>query len=475
MHGGDNVDAALGRELKNIQLDKAARKKRVERLTSEFERRIQKKEREEAQFYDLDLRVTEQQVRDPFGKDARGDENFAFYGAEFDSDASAKGYDPTWVAIASAEFDEMMLSKKDAKERNSIGGKNVRAILVDSEGRARGRVFLVRAQELEAFRHKEDNEDEAVVLMRDLVNDLRRKINIVWGDVSEKNAAANAYLQAHPEQAERLKLMIEMRNATLGPKSMYKPKPGDGCDMNVDGKPRLAQFWKDQNHGTPEKPNPVNDFPERREKKDKKWHKALMVLDKDLKATCVSPETMAASGKSYAEDIAPKVYHHVTDVVKLSHKKPIKDLNGEELSEEKIWGDMIACAQYGGDDEDRCGSTESKGYPLSKDKAIPANLCRFEEDTGNDATPAACVPKWLKKDSPDEWKDLYYGSDGLWLQEVAFVEEEMRRKLAGQSGLSAKQRIRARKMGKSGRVQDEGSARTRYVPVTARRRKQRKN
>ena len=167
--------------------------------------------------------------------------------------------------------------------------------------------------------------------------------------------------------------------------------------MNVDGKPRLAQFWKDQNHGTPEKPNPVNDFPERREKKDKKWHKALMVLDKDLKATCVSPETMAASGKSYAEDIAPKVYHHVTDVVKLSHKKPIKDLNGEELSEEKIWGDMIACAQYGGDDEDRCEAPNPRDTLCPRTKRFPPTCADSRRIPATTPHPPPACPSGSKR------------------------------------------------------------------------------
>ena len=128
MQGGENnVDVALGRQLQGIQRDRSARKKRSEALQTAFEQRIQKSERKEAQFYDLDVRVEESQITNPFGRDSRGDENFVFYGAEFDSDTS-KGYDPTWVAVTNGVFDEMMLSKKDAKARNSINGKNVRGV-----------------------------------------------------------------------------------------------------------------------------------------------------------------------------------------------------------------------------------------------------------------------------------------------------------------------------------------------------------
>ena len=466
MQGGENnVDVALGRQLQGIQRERSARKKRSEALQTAFEQRIQESERKEAQFYDLDVRVEESQITNPFGRDARGDENFVFYGAEFDSDTS-KGYDPTWVAVTNGVFDEMMLSKKDAKARNSINGKNVRGV-----GPGGRRVFLVRAAELRAFLHKEESDDEAVVMMRDLVNDLKRKIKNVWHDVRERNQLANAYLQANPEQAERLKRMIEVRNSELGPKSTYKPPAGKGCDMHSDGVPRMGADWEKQNHGTPKSPIPIDDFPERREKKDGKYHKAFMVLDKDLKATCVSPETMGRSGRSFAEEMAPNTYHHVTDVVKLQRKKPLTGLDGEEMSEEKIWGDMVACAQYGGDDADKCGSAEARQYPLSDDMATPSALCKFVEDTGNDSTPSVCAPKWLdNKETPKEWKDLYYGPNGVWLREVQYVEEEMKRKVAGLSGLTAKQRVKARRMAKTGRVSKDAFAKTRYVKVPAARR-----
>jgi hypothetical protein len=464
MQSGDNhVDLALGKQLKDIQITRSTRKKRSEALQTEFEQRMQSSERKESQFYDLAVRVEESQLSNPFGRDARGDENFVFYGGEFDSDASNKGYDPTWVAVTNGTFDEMMLSKKDAKSRNSIGGKNVRAI---GPG---GPVFLVRAAELRVFLNKEESDDDAIVMMRDLVNDLKRKIKNVWHDVREKNVLVNAYLQQHPEQAERLKRMIEVRNSDLGPKGTYKPPAGEGCDMHLDGVPQLGAHWTKQNHGTPKSPKPIDDFPERREKKDGKYHKAFMVLDKNLKATCVSPETMGRSGRSFAEEVAPSTYHHLTDVVKLQRKKPVKGLDGEELSEEKLWGDMVACAQYGGQDPDKCASPESKDYPLSKDKTTANTLCKFNEDN------QSCTPKWLEdKDTPKEWKDLYYGPNGLFMREVQYVEEEMNRKLRGMSGLTGKQRARARRMSKTGRVSKDAFIRQKYVAVPAARRSSRR-
>ena len=101
-----------------------------------------------------------------------------------------------------------------------------------------------------------------------------------------------------------------------------------------------------------------------RERRTNKWHKALPVND-----VCVSPEALGPSGKPYAQEVMPKLYHHLDEVNALTKKINARENTDadSETPEEQVWGDMVYCARPG-DDEDTCTSTKVATYPLTDDE-----------------------------------------------------------------------------------------------------------
>ena len=454
MQGGaphSPLSRQISSELHKVQRQRRGDKRNQQLLQREFERRIMDEQRKESEFMDMDINVTRAMIENPLGNEAR---NFAFFNAEQDRSNIESGLDPAWYAIPNKTFNDLLLADKTAKSRNQIDGKFVR---VNGPG---GKCFAVRGHDLEKFLSAELDPDTAEATLEGIVKDLRRKIQIMSRQIVDRQATVRQYFNADPAAELRIKEMMRKRTHFLNEKLDYKPQSGKGCDMLGD----QQDYWV-KNHGTPKKPKVISDKPAKRERAENKHHKALMVLDEKMQGICISPQQKGRRGGSYAEEVYPSTYHHMTAVNNLKRKKPIKDSEtGLDLPEERVWGDMAFCTQHGGGSEARCNSNKTEKYPLSEKSKRVSGLCRWNEDADVGSHDGVCEPRWLEG-ADDEVKDLYNSPDGFFLKEIEYIENHMRNQMLNYPNMTKEQKKKAKRLSRSHRVASTGSAPTRFIEV----------
>ena len=442
----------IGSALRHEQVVTRRDNRHKMQLQREFERRIQNEKMKSGEFEDFDIKVTADMIRSPFGNQAR---NFAFFNAEADREGIQQGLDPAWYAVEDTTFHNMQLEDKTMSSRNKINGKFVRVMGPNGE-----RVFVVRGHDLEKFLHTEKDPESAAHTLESIVNDLRRKLRMMSRQVVSKQSAVNNYLRANPAAEVRIRDMMRKRTSFLKEKLDYMPMKGKGCDMLQE--PEYQEHWKRTGHGTPKNPKPVSDLPQKRERRENKHHKALMALDDKMQGICISPEVKGPRGGSYAEEMYPRTYHHMTAVNNL--EEAVKDSEtGRELPEERVWGDMSFCVQHGGESEKRCNSYTGEKYPLTDKKKTVNALCRFNDEEEK------CEPRWLQ-DATDDLKNLYHSDNGFFLQEMEYIQQHLRNQKTGYPNMTKTQKKKAKALNKSHRVVSTDSAPTRFVEVRGRSR-----
>jgi hypothetical protein len=463
MQGGaphTQLSRQISLELHKVQRQRRGDKRNQQQLQREFERRIMNEKRKESEFMDMDINVSRAMIENPLGNEAR---NFAFFNAEQDRSNIESGLDPAWYAVPKKTFNDLLLADKTAKSRNQIDGKFVRVNLREIDGTFGGKYFAVRGHDLEKFLSAELDPDTAEATLEGIVKDLRRKIQIMSRQIVDRQSTVQQYFNADPAAEVRIKDMMRKRTHPLNEKLDYKPQGGKGCDML--GTQQEQDYWV-RNHGTPKKPKVISDKPAKRERAENKHHKALMVLDEKMQGICISPQQKGRRGGSYAEEMYPSTYHHMDAVNKLQRKKPIKDSEtGQDLPEERVWGDMAFCTQHGGGNKDRCNSTDPAKYPLTENSTKSAStLCRWNEDGDVGSYDGVCEPRWLEG-ADDEVKNLYNSPNGFFLKEIEYIENHLRNQMLNYPNMTKEQKKQAKRLSRSHRVASNKSAPTRFVEV----------
>lgn len=491
----DPLDVALGEQFINQQRVDRRKLRTHQEAEKKFKAELAAEARDEdSEYLDLDVKVNQ---RDMLGTSSSrwdvGAENWVFFGGDFDAEGVALGLDPAWYAVTPQLFEEMIIYDKDFKFKNQVDKKHVRALEAANNALTGKRVFLVRGQSLLAYFQRDIvEEDSAESALEDLVKDFERKIRAMSGQIVSGQNAAVQYLSRHKDQREKLEDFVQESRHYLGSKLRFKPFKDRGCDMVNDTD--YQSRWTDENQlnlGTPKHPRPEGNIAAQRERRENRWHAALMVLDSDLKGlTCVSPELEGRGiggtnqyGEKlvYAEEQLPQVYHDMTRVVNLGKKHDIKDEFNKTIPEEQVFGDMAFCAQHGHTNQERCEDSSKVGkYPLSDRTKLVGSVCEYVDDDDFEG----CAPRWLKN-APKEYKDLYQSPDGFFLNELAYVEDHLRKKMLGTRNMTRKEKRKLAKVEsrkKAHRIVNDDSQRENMkyravygAGVQSRRRKARRN
>ena len=428
-------------KMERQRVSEDAQKKQAE---LEFLRRMSNISLEQAndeEFYTIkDIHVTNEMIRHPL-------KNPLVLSLKDDTEASENDWDTAWVVVSNSIYTQINSTVgKRAKERNQIDGKKVRVRL--QRGHPNGsHLMCVRRETYVAWDNRKSDEEKSILLLADLVKDMKRKITMAKAIVKKDASSIKSICEQSPELCARLKDLIEEQGSFLGVKLRYKSDNNEGCDMFGEHNSRFVA-----EHGPVTEPKRLDDIPGDQELRTKKHHKAIMVLDKRGKGVCVSPELRAKSGKSYPEDHYPSTYHNMTDVINIPKEKLPMGKDGEEMPYERIWGDMAFCAQHGARDQENCKSSAEKQYPLSNKKKSISEICEWNEEADR------CDPKFGDGNdkSKEAAKKIY---PDFFDREMDYIESQM------------KARIQRRRRGKrphlphAHRVAGNGEVRGEYMKI----------
>lgn len=408
----------VSRDFAKISADKTQRSELRKKAEYDLIRKVATMDlenRDDDEFYTIkNITVTPKMISDPLN-------NALVLSLADDTDATdGNGWDRTWVAVPHAKYIQINTHSKEAEKRNKIGGKKVRVELkpgiVRSNYAEKGHMMCVRRETLVAFNNRKSDEEKGAMLLAELVADMKKKIKMAKAVVNKDGATIAQYAMSRdPELARRVKQQILENGSFLGVKLRYTADPKTGCDMFGT---KAAHYNRE--FGTVEHPRRMDDTPQDQELRTKRHHKGIMVLNKEAKGVCVSPELRAKSGKAYAEAAYPRAYHHLTDVINMD-KDEIPTVGNEEMPLERVWGDMAFCAQHGADDEEKCKSAAPKKYPLSNETRTTAALCRWNTEAER------CDPKFGDNEKRNKAAKKIYPD--FYDSEMDYIESQMRARI----------------------------------------------
>ena len=290
-----------------------------------------------------------------------------------------------WVAVTQGEYHDLLDRAKNAQKIKNLNMmaidgthlKKIRAPMANGNGY----VQLIRGDILKRFRQEKqaeaklserEKEMNSLKALNDrmerlLMKTMKKRIPLV-----KKAEKLTSGLDARTQ--DQLKKLTAAFNHPLKMASLFRPtavKSSDGetkhfCDMLNTKTAEIEAVHGEVNTTA----SAYQQFGER-ERRTNKWHKALPVND-----VCVSPEALGPSGKPYAQEVMPKLYHHLDEANALTKKINAKENTDadSETPEEQVWGDMVFCARPG-DDEEACKADAT--YPLSNETIKRETRCNF--------------------------------------------------------------------------------------------------